>query len=69
MQPFDWPAWADAHRGDLRSDEFIQNAGLETIVKLITIYIRSDRFNDGHLLSVLRDGTVLKILKRLEDFL
>jgi hypothetical protein len=67
VQPFDWTSWADEHKGELSSDGFIQKAGLETIIKLITGHIRTERFVEGHLLSVLKDGTMLKILKRLKQ--
>ncbi len=46
---------------------FIEEADLLTIVKLLTSLIRGDRFCEGHLLSVMGDGTILRILNRLKQ--
>jgi len=67
VQAFDWGKWSRRNGGDLASDAFIAEADLTAIIKMITVHIRADRFCDGHLLSVIEDGTVLKILKRLRD--
>ena len=67
VQPFDWGDWNRRHGGDLTSDAFIAEADLSAIIKMLTAHIRADRFCDGHLLSVMKDGTALKILKRLRD--
>jgi hypothetical protein len=67
VQSFDWMEWSDRHQAHLTSDAFIGKADLATIAKLLTTHIRSDRFFDGHLLSVLKDGTVLRILERLDQ--
>lgn len=67
VQPFDWGKWADRHTSDLTSHAFIAGADLGGIIKMLTAHIRGDRFCDGHLLSVMRDGTILKILQRLRE--
>ncbi|GAK55508.1 Alr3803 protein [Candidatus Vecturithrix granuli] len=66
VQPFDWGEWSERHKDELNSAAFIDGADLTTIVKLLTTHIRADRFCDGHLLSMLEDGSIAKILKRLE---
>lgn len=40
---------------------------METVGKLLTTHCRSDRFSDGHLLSIMEDGQLLEILKRLQQ--
>ena len=68
VQPFNWIRWGGRHQDDLRSDSYIGKANLLTIIRMLTTHIRADRFvSVGHLLSVMEDGTILKILKRLEE--
>jgi hypothetical protein len=35
--------------------------------RLITLLVRSDRFNEGALISAFESGVILKILKALEN--
>jgi O-acetyl-ADP-ribose deacetylase len=67
VQSFDWGEWSSGNRKALASDAFINSADLATIIKMLTTHIRAGRFCDGHLLSVMKDGTILKILRRLGD--
>ncbi len=69
VQDFDWPAWVDQNQTLARKGEGIETVDLETIGKLLTAHCRGDRFCDGHLLSVMENGQVLRILKRLETFM
>ena len=65
VQPFDWNEWSNRHETELREDAFIAQASISRIIRLLTTHIRADRFCDGHLLSVLEDGTIVRILDRL----
>jgi len=67
VQPFDWSGWHDQHAEEFDSDAFIRNANLATIIKILTAHIRADRFCEGHLLSVMKNGTILRILKRIAE--
>lgn len=67
VQPFDWGEWSRDHESELCSHEFISNANLATIVRMLTTHIRADRFCDGHLLAVMKKGTIGAILNRLRD--
>lgn len=67
VQPFDWNKWSSRHQTELSDDTFIAQANTSRIIRLLTTHIRADRFCDGHLLSVLEDGTIARILKRLEQ--
>ncbi len=67
VQPFDWGKWSKRHKDGVTSDSLIAEADLTTIIKMLTVHIRADRFCDGYFLSVMRDGTILKILERLRD--
>ena len=67
VQDFDWPKWVDKHPALARKGEGVENADLATIGKMLTAHCRGDRFCEGHLLSVMKNGQVLKILKRLQQ--
>lgn len=67
VQPFDWGKWRERHEDDLASDAFVAKADITTIIRMLTVHIRADRFCDGHLLSVMKDGTIYRILRRLKE--
>jgi len=67
IQDFDWGEWVRQYESELESDNFIRAADLVTIVRMLTAHIRGDRFCDGHLLSVMDNGTIGKILNRLHE--
>lgn len=70
---FDWVQWIS------ENDEFknvnnivqdkIRNADLETLRKLMTSYIRGDRFNEGLFIDVILKGHVTDILLRLQELI
>lgn len=70
---FDWVQWIN------ENDEFknvnnnvkdkIRNADLETLRKLMTSYIRGDRFNEGLFIDVILKGHVTDILLRLQELI
>ncbi|MFW5792247.1 MAG: DUF6508 domain-containing protein [Desulfohalobiaceae bacterium] len=55
------------HQADLSDPAFIAQADIDRIIRLLTTHIRADRFCDGHLLSVLENGSIVRILTRLEQ--
>lgn len=65
----DWKAWIIENQ--LQSvDEhgcFIERAGIEELRKLMTAYVRQERFCEGFLADVMRRGWVGKVLERLHD--
>ena len=62
---FDWPHWEEGG-AMVKNPNFDYNTiDIPTKCKLLTAFVRSDRFNDGLLYSVIVDGTVLKILKSI----
>ncbi|MGG4196847.1 DUF6508 domain-containing protein [Paenibacillus jamilae] len=68
---FDWKAWLAEHETyqDIRNniDEQIRNADIDTLRKLMTCYIRGDRFNEGMFAAVIQNGNVSIILRRLRE--
>lgn len=67
VQPFDWGSWAEENRQLAHKGIGIQELNLEGIVKLLTCWIRADRFNSGWLLGVMRSGKIGQILNRLSE--
>jgi len=62
--PFDWGNWQD--QADFEP-HVLKKANLETLQKLLTIHIRKERFCDGHLATVLENGHIIAILRRLKE--
>ena len=67
VQPFDWSAWTSRHERLVFRGEGIENLALEELGRLLTTHVRGDRFNDGHLLEVMRSGQMGRILARLRQ--
>ena len=64
---FDWPSWQDQAEQLCSNTELIKTADIFTIQKLLTTHIRKERFCNGHLACMLRDGNILAILQRLKE--
>ena len=64
---FDWRKWQGKVKQLCLETEALKKANLETIQKLLTSYIRGERFCEGLLARVLEDGYITAILHRLKD--
>lgn len=62
---FDWPDWEEG-KLILNSGNFNGEFDAITLVKLITTIVRSDRFNEGLLEIMCKNGFVVHILKSLK---
>lgn len=67
IEVFAWPQWADDARRLHEDPTALAGAGIETIRKLLTLHIRNDRFNEGHLAAMVEDGHMAAVLRRLEQ--
>jgi len=71
LMVFNWHEWLNRNEvfKDLNHDiqEEIKSANLDTLRKLMTCYIRGDRFNEGMLKRVVTDGKLHCILSRLRE--
>ena len=65
VRPYDWSAWQDEALAYYEDSDLLKEAELVVIVKLITLHVRKDRFSEGHLLAIIQDGHMSKILSRL----
>jgi hypothetical protein len=68
IEPFDWPAWAQSAEGRalLGHPDAIASASAEGLRKLLTVYLRSERFGDGTLENVFRSGMLTAIVRRAD---
>ena len=64
---FDWMEWTEGKELLNDPDTDYSSLDTETLCKLITVIIRSDRFSEGYLVICFENGTILKILKALEQ--
>jgi hypothetical protein len=64
---FDWGAWQDEAIKYVQDPDLLAQADVDTIERLLTLHIRRDRFNDGHLAWAVESGHIIAILRRLQD--
>ena len=66
IEPFDWPAWASGSEGRalLGHPEAVASASADELRKLLTVYVRSERFGDGTLEAAFDSGMLTAILRR-----
>ena len=65
LDDFDWMSW-EAGRRFGNDPMAIANATIEDIERLLTAYIRADRFCEGYLASVYESGHLIAVVRRLE---
>ncbi|MBP1468008.1 hypothetical protein EYB53_019985 [Candidatus Chloroploca sp. M-50] len=67
---FDWGSWAtEAQRCTEGGSEALSTANLTTFRKLITSYVRTDRFSESTLTSLFQPGQFTVMLRRLRHYL
>jgi hypothetical protein len=65
---FDWGAWsAEAQRYTDGGAAALADADLLTLRKLLTSYVRADRFSAGTLAAMFSNGQIVAILRRLKQ--
>ncbi len=65
IAPFDWPAEFRDRLDDLTNDDLLRAADLETLRKVLTAQIRLNRFSEGYLDEVVKQGKWATIIGRL----
>lgn len=68
ITPFDWPAWAAGPDGRalLGHPEAVASASADDLRRLLTVYVRSERFGDGTLEAAFESGMLTAIIRRAE---
>ena len=65
---FDWGSWLNKVGEEyVRNKDNIRSADILTIQRMLTAIVRADRFNDGLLMTMIDDGIIVAILRRLEE--
>ena len=64
---FDWPGWDEGRRMAGDKDFDFDTIDIPTKCKLITAFVRNDRFYDGVLAGAFEEGIILKILKSIRN--
>jgi ribonuclease J len=62
---FDWMEWTDEAQCYVDRPELIDGADLDTVCRLLTTHVRSDRFCDNHLRTMIENGHIAAVLLRL----
>lgn len=61
---FNWANWNEGEK--IASQSNFENLESVTLLKLLTAFIRNNRFSDGALAGRFKDGTIANILKELQ---
>jgi hypothetical protein len=63
---FDWPAWASGPDGRalLGHPDAVASASADDLRRLLTVYVRSERFGDGTLEAAFASGMLTAIIRR-----
>lgn len=71
LMVFDWRSWIADHEiySDLSNSiaNEMKEADLETLRKLLTSYMRGNRFNEGLFIHAIENGHITNILLRLRE--
>ena len=64
--PFDWMTWASSREGQalLGHPEAVASASAEDLQKLLTVYVRGERFGEGTLENAFTSGMLTAIVRR-----
>jgi hypothetical protein len=66
LQSGDWLSWSPAAERFHANPELLDEADLNTIRRLLTVCVRSERMDEGHLGSSFDSGCLLAALRRLK---
>jgi hypothetical protein len=64
---FDWRAWQEEALRHCEQPELLRGADLQLLRRLITFHVRAERFNEGHLPSLVESGYMAELLRRLRE--
>jgi hypothetical protein len=63
---FNWTEWRDEASRYLNEPELLASADVATIQKLFTTHVRQDRFCEGYIASMFKNGHIKAIMERLK---
>jgi O-acetyl-ADP-ribose deacetylase (regulator of RNase III) len=62
---FDWPSWRPEAQRFVDEPARVASADATTLRRLLTLHVRAERFDEGHLSWAVREGHVAAIVERL----
>ncbi len=71
MIDYAWPEWtrSEEARKFLEDMKRIENASMDQLTKLLTVFCRAERFNEGSFEIALKEGWILHIVRRINHLL
>lgn len=67
IEIFDYNKWVKSIDFDINSSKELANLDFETLRKVITYHVRIDRFIEGHLEELIKNGYFLNFIKVLKN--
>ena len=67
LPSFDWPDWQEGKELLRQKDPNFANLDTITLCKLLTAIIRTDRFSDGTLVGMMKEGVIQRIVDGIQD--
>lgn len=67
LEEFEWMLWSDEAITFEEEREKLRNADIETIQKILTTHMLAGRINEGHYDSIIENGFLADVIKRLKD--
>lgn len=64
---FDWPAWKEGREILKDLEKRLDDLNAVTLCQLLTLIIRSDRFNEGFLVNCFENGNIQRIISALKN--
>lgn len=65
VQPYDWLKWCGSAGKPFVESRNLSRASVADAVRIVTAFVRSDRFNDGQLIAELGPGLIPAALHRI----
>lgn len=67
VSDFNWTKWQETAQRYVECRDMVGSADALTIQKLLTTHVRKDRFCEGHLASMIKNGHIFGLLRRLQE--
>ncbi len=67
LRHFDWESWLTEASPYLQQAELIRTAGIDVIRRLLTVYVRRERFCEGQFSDAVRSGHIGTIIRRIGE--
>ena len=69
IEPYDWIADDAARHEEIRDPAALESMDLDTFRRTVIVHVRADRFCEGHLLLLARNGYLAAIIERARQLI